>query len=133
MFFIVFCIILNEHMAVGVVYFAYQQPDRGAWPLLVGCCGAVLLCLLAYVLSRRCSYEITNRRVVMHSGLIMRSTREVRVEDIRAINVVRKGLRSLLGVGSVEFSSAGGAEGEVVFRDITGCQHVRQLVRHLQG
>jgi hypothetical protein len=77
-------------------------------------------------------YLVTSRRVEFVEGLVARSSREVRIVDIRAINVSRKGLRGLIGVGTVEFASAGGDDVEVAFRDVWNAAGIKRLVRSLQ-
>ncbi len=77
-------------------------------------------------------YLVTPRRIEIIYGLFTKSSNEVRVKDIRTINVRRRGFKGLLGVGDVEFSSAGGDGSEVVFRDVWAAQSVKALVRELQ-
>ena len=77
-------------------------------------------------------YLVTPRRVEIIYGLITKSSNEVRVKDIRTINVRKRGFKGLLGVGDVEFSSSGGDGSEVVFRDVWAAQSVKALVRELQ-
>lgn len=77
-------------------------------------------------------YLITPRRVEIITGLIAKSSNEVRIEDIRTINVVKKGLPGLLGVGNVEFASSGGGSVEVSFQDVWAANRIKGLVRRLQ-
>jgi membrane protein YdbS with pleckstrin-like domain len=65
-------------------------------------------------------------------GLLARSSREVRLCDVRNIDVHMRGLKGLLGVGTVDISSAGGNEVEVSFRDVRGAHQIKQLIRQLQ-
>lgn len=89
-----------------------------------------LLCVAAFRFSR--DYIVTDERVEMVWGLIARSSKEVRICDIRAIDVHEKGLAGLLGIGTVDFSSAGNAGVEVQFNNIRRAHQVKQLVRELQ-
>ena len=89
-----------------------------------------LLCIGAVRFSR--DFIITDERVEFVWGLIGRSSKEVRVCDIRAIDVHEKGLTGLLGIGTVDFSSAGNAGVEVQFKSIRRAHQVKQLVRELQ-
>ena len=50
---------------------------------------------------------VTPKRVELVWGLLTKSSNEVRIEDIRTINVRRKGFSGLLGIGTIEFSSTG--------------------------
>lgn len=77
-------------------------------------------------------YLVGEDRVEKVWGLLARSSREVRICDVRNIDVHMRGLKGLLGVGTVDISSSGGSEVEVSFRDVRGAHEVKQLVRQLQ-
>ncbi|MBX7209287.1 MAG: PH domain-containing protein [Verrucomicrobiaceae bacterium] len=97
--------------------------------------GAGLACLtLACTAVARFSrdYYVTNERVEVVWGVIGRSSKEVRICDIRAIDVHEAWLTGLLGVGSLDFSSAGTAGVEVQFKDIRNAHEVKEIVRELQ-
>lgn len=91
----------------------------------------LVLCLLS--LQRYASlYLITDRRVELVKGLIAKSSREIRIQDIRAINVSRQGILGLFGIGTVEFASAGSDGVEVAFDKVWNAGKVKLLVRKLQ-
>jgi len=77
-------------------------------------------------------YYITGERVEMVWGLLGRSSKEVRICDIRAIDVHEEGLKGMLGIGTLDFSSAGNAGVEVQFKNIRNAHQVKELVRDLQ-
>jgi hypothetical protein len=76
-------------------------------------------------------YRITPRRIEVTTGFLARSSNEVRIEDIRAINVTCRGFTGIIGIGTVDFFTAGDAA-EVSFRKIWAAQKVKTLVRRLQ-
>ncbi|HRQ90119.1 MAG TPA: PH domain-containing protein [Bacteroidia bacterium] len=76
-------------------------------------------------------YHIRPRRIEVTSGLVVRSSREVRISDVRSINVSCRGLAGILGIGSVEFLTSGDLP-EITFRNIWAAQRVKALVRRLQ-
>lgn len=76
-------------------------------------------------------YLITPRRIELIKGLLARSSQEVRIADIRAINVNCSGLTGIAGIGSVEFFTSGD-QPEIVFRKIWRARSVKRLVRKLQ-
>ncbi|MDF1861353.1 MAG: PH domain-containing protein [Verrucomicrobiales bacterium] len=78
-----------------------------------------------------CEYFITPKRIELEKGLIAKSSNEVRISDLRAINVTCTGFIGILGVGSVEFFTTGD-EPEVTFQDIWAAKEVKKLVRRLQ-
>ncbi|MEZ5385221.1 MAG: PH domain-containing protein [Prosthecobacter sp.] len=77
-------------------------------------------------------YIVTYERVELIWGIIGRSSKEARICDIRSIDVYEPGLKGLLGLGIIDFSTAANAGIEVQFKDIRGAHAVKDLVRKLQ-
>jgi len=75
---------------------------------------------------------VTEERVELMWGVIGRSSKEVRIRDIRSIDVRENMLTGLLGLGSVDFSSSANSGVEVVFSYVRGAHKVKQIVRELQ-
>jgi hypothetical protein len=99
---------------------------------MIGGFGVAALAFFYIVLERSSHvYVITPRRLEAIHGLVAKDSTEIRVEDVRTINVRRNGLPGLLGVGSIEFSSSGDAV-DVCFADIWGARRLKKLVRRLQ-
>lgn len=76
-------------------------------------------------------YFISPRRIELVTGLVAKNSREVRISDIRAINVTCSGLVGVLGVGTVDFFTSGD-DPEVSFERIWAASRVKKLVRRLQ-
>jgi uncharacterized membrane protein YdbT with pleckstrin-like domain len=94
------------------------------------CSSATLICVGIGRSSR--DYLITDERVEVIWGLIGRSSKELRIRDIRAIDVRERWFTGLLGLGSVDFSSSANSGVEVVFEYIRRAHAVKELVRRLQ-
>lgn len=77
-------------------------------------------------------YIVTRERVELIWGIIGRSSKEARICDIRSIDVYESGLKGLLGLGTIDFSTAANAGIEVQFRDMRRAHEVKDLVRKLQ-
>jgi hypothetical protein len=94
-------------------------------PVLIG------IVILIHVFWTRSAtrYQVTNRRVSLEAGIFTRSSRELRIEDIRSIAAQA----NLFGIGDIEFSTAARAEAEVVFRGLSHVGRVRDLVKDLQN
>jgi membrane protein YdbS with pleckstrin-like domain len=104
----------------------------GARYLVIGA-SLALVTILATALTRFSKeYLVTEERVEIVWGIIGRSSKEVRVRDIRSIDVHESGLTGLIGIGTVDFSSAANSGVEVQFRDIRKAHRVKELVRVLQ-
>lgn len=74
-------------------------------------------------------YLITNRRISVEAGIFTRSSRELRISDIRTIGA----RQNIFGYGQVDFSTAARDEAEVVFWAVRQPGHVRDLVKGLQN
>ena len=77
-------------------------------------------------------FIISERRVELIYGLLSKSSQEILIEDIRAINVRKSGISGLFGIGNVEFSSAGSSDVEVAFNNVGRAASVKQIVREIQ-
>ena len=77
-------------------------------------------------------YIVTRERVELIWGIIGRSSKEARICDIRSIDVYESGIKGLLGLGTIDFSTAANAGIEVQFKDMRRAHEVKDLVRKLQ-
>ncbi len=75
---------------------------------------------------------VTTQRVIERKGLLSKIVYEVKTKDIKNINLLQSPLECLVGVGTLELSSAGGADVEVILRRITASETVRTLIRRFQ-
>jgi len=109
----------------------YWHGDLSPWPSLGGFFVALLS--LTWIGWKRFQqdYIITPERIEEVRGLIVRSSTEARIADIRSINVTCRGLQGLLGIGTVDFFTSGDSP-EVSFRQVWGAQKVKSFVRRLQ-
>lgn len=95
---------------------------------------AIVVILYAFIARLRLLYTVTTKRMVMKWGLFAVSMEEIRIQDIRSINVSKKGLSGfLLNIGTVEFASAARDMADVTFWQIHSPYKVRDLVRKLQS
>jgi membrane protein YdbS with pleckstrin-like domain len=89
---------------------------------------AGLIVLYIYFARRTTKYTITNKRVSLENGIFTKSSRELRIQDIRSIAAHI----NFLGYGNLEFSSASD-EVDVTFTAVSGAAKVRDLVKKLQA
>jgi GYF domain 2 len=115
----------------GIAGAIVWRNEPSSWTSL-GCFFAALLAL-AWLGCKRFQqdYIITPKRIEEVRGLIVRSSTEARIADIRSINVSCRGLWGLLGIGTVDFFTSGDTP-EVSFRQVWGAQKVKSFVRRLQ-
>ena len=94
------------------------------------CSSAMVLCVGIARESR--SFLVTDERVEVIWGLLGRSSKEVRIRDIRSIDVHESWFTGLLGLGSVDFSSSANPGVEVSFYHVRKAHRIKELVRQLQ-
>lgn len=78
-------------------------------------------------------HVVTPQRVELMWGIIGRNSKEARICDIRSIDVYESGIKGMLGIGTIDFSTAANAGIEVQFRDLRRAHEVKELVRRLQS
>lgn len=118
-------------MAAGIALAIWGHSVSG-WLIFAGSLVAVSTAAWLSVTRSMRLYLIMPIRLEIIEGLVAKSSREVRITDIRSINIRKPGLRGLLGVGTVEFATAGGEEVDVAFRDVYGADRIKDLIRRLQ-
>jgi len=120
--------------ALGLFFFKPIGDPSLSWSIGGG------LVLLAFVLfvwihldraSRK--YTVTSKRVSVEYGIVSKQSNEMRIQDIRSINLTTKGLSGLLGIGRLEFSSAAADDADVVFWNTPSAEKIRDMVRSLQS
>jgi uncharacterized membrane protein YdbT with pleckstrin-like domain len=120
-------------LAIGIYFY---RPELNQWmPWIDGVPVLAFLVVMAVVAFERRlrTYRVTNRRVIADFGRVVKDTNELRIQDIRSMNVSKGGITGLLGVGKLEFSSAATDDADVIFYQIGGVNKVRDLVRGLQN
>lgn len=78
-------------------------------------------------------YTVTNRRVSVEYGIVSKQSTELRIQDIRSMNLTTTGLAGVLGIGRLEFSSAASDDADVIFWNTPSAEKIRDLVRSLQA
>ena len=122
-------------LAAVVASFWLVLPDLG---LILWAARAALIVIALLIVcwieldQRRRRYTVTNKRVSVDYGIINRISNEVRISDIRSINLQKTGFTGMLGIGRVEFSSSATDDADVVFWNTPEAEKVRDLVRSLQ-
>jgi membrane protein YdbS with pleckstrin-like domain len=129
-----FLVLLLLGAACGSFWFVLPEYASMLWSARAAFVLIALLVIGWIQIDRhRRKYAVTNKRVSVEYGIVSRTSNEVRIQDIRSINLTKKGLSGLLGIGRVEFSSAATDDADVVFWNTPEAEKVRDLVRSLQS
>jgi uncharacterized membrane protein YdbT with pleckstrin-like domain len=121
--------------ALLVTFFVYILDDETVLWSVRGVLALIALILSVWISvdrSRR-KYTVTSKRVSVEFGIVSKQSTELRIQDIRSINLTTTGLSGLAGIGRVEFSSAASDDAEVIFWNTPGAEKIRDLVRSLQS
>jgi hypothetical protein len=96
---------------------------------------------LAIVLLSKCwlsilgagKYTVTTTRISERTGLISNHTNEIRVADIRGLNVRQTAWQRILGLGTLEIGSAASGGEEIHFRGIKSPSRIRNVIIEAQN
>jgi uncharacterized membrane protein YdbT with pleckstrin-like domain len=94
---------------------------------------AFVLLISIYIDRARRTYTITDHRISTEFGIISKQSNEIRLHDVRSINLTMKGISGIFGIGRLEFSSAATDDAEVIFWNVGGAEGLRDKVRGLQS
>lgn len=72
------------------------------------------------------TYSITNQRLTIETGLLAKALHQTRLERIQNVNARQSLVERALGIGTVDFDTAGEAQFDFSFR---GVAHPRGIVR----
>lgn len=114
----------------GIIGGVWLYRFDGTWTL-AGMGLAMLGLIRLSLVSFTHDYHIRERRIEVITGLLARSSREVRISDIRSINVTCRGLSGMAGIGTVDFITSGDKP-EVSFHKVWAARRLKQRVRRLQ-
>ncbi len=124
-------------VAVILGAIAYAAESTGAGVLVAGAVFAILL-VVGYVRRVFTRYTITNQRLVIRKGIVARHIDQTRIERLQDIQTTQSVFERILGIGSVDFDTAGGERHDDAFRfagvaDPTGIVHkVDEAMHQLQ-
>ena len=104
----------------------------GEWPLAAAIAAAlaVLTLLIGYLRRVSTKYLITNQRLRISRGIVRRNVQETRLERVQNVNYQQSVLDRVLGVGTVDFDTAGTDDSEFRFEWVDGPEQVVRAVDH---
>jgi uncharacterized membrane protein YdbT with pleckstrin-like domain len=112
-------------VAVGVAVGAmFYQPAAGAIVMLA----ALVLAIPPFLVSRTSEFGVTNKRVVIKTGIVRRRTLELLLRQVEAMSVDQTITGRMLNYGSISLTGTGGVKEE--FHNIARPLEFR---RHVQA
>jgi uncharacterized membrane protein YdbT with pleckstrin-like domain len=117
-------------IGLAVVAVVILGPAAGSWGPAVGAgvAIAVLTLLIGYFRRISTKYLITTQRLRISRGIVRRKVQETRLERVQNVNYEQGVLDRMLGVGTVDFDTAGTDDSEFRFDWVNGPEQVVRAV-----
>ncbi|HWF75309.1 MAG TPA: PH domain-containing protein [Solirubrobacteraceae bacterium] len=112
-------------LVAGVTDIAAGHIELG-WVILAVAVSLATVVLAGFLRRRRTLYTITTQRLTIRTGLFSRAVQETRLDRIQNVHSRQSVLERILGVGTIDFDTAAGAEYNFSFR---GLDNPDQVVR----
>src|SRR5918999_3163008 len=104
----------------------------GEWGLATAIAAVlvVLTLLVGYLRRVSTKYLITTQRLRISRGIVRRQVQETRLKRVQNVNYQQSVLDRMLGVGTVDFDTAGTDDSEFRFEWVDGPEQVVRAVDH---
>ncbi|HUA33978.1 MAG TPA: PH domain-containing protein [Candidatus Binataceae bacterium] len=120
--------VLGAIIIGGGSFIVYNNHD--AWrPGFALVAFGILVITFAVIAVRAVSWSITSDRVIERRGYLASRRREMELADIRSVEVDRRILQRLLGLGNVTIASAASADFAIQLRDIYDPEAAAETIR----
>lgn len=106
------------------------QTQPKLWPagfLVMGV--GVIIIINAMIQRRRQSWTVTSDRIMEQHGIIATSRREMELADIRSVEVSKRVMQRMLGLGDVTIASAASADYAIRLLDVADPDGIAETVR----
>ncbi len=109
-------------------YVLYTNHDQ--WRIAFGLMGAgVAMFALAMLARSTVSWSVTSDRIIERRGLLASRRREMELADIRSVEIDRRLVQRLVGLGDVMIASAASGDFMIRLHDIMDPEAVAETVR----
>ena len=122
---------VEEHQVLEVVPVMFGRNPL-MWLGVGLLCAAVVglfVLLHEWLKCRACRLVVTTRRTTLQEGIASRYTNELEHRDVRSVQVSQGFIDRLVGVGTLELSSAGQGDIEIEVDKIPDPQRVAEIIR----
>jgi uncharacterized membrane protein YdbT with pleckstrin-like domain len=117
-------------VAVAVVVILGFLADNMGTAIVIAAVIAGLTLVIGYVRRIGTKYLITTQRLRISRGILRKKVQETRLERVQNVNYQQGVLDRLLGVGTVDFDTAGTDDSEFRFEWVNGPEAVVHAVDH---
>jgi uncharacterized membrane protein YdbT with pleckstrin-like domain len=110
---------------------AYTGKVESRWVIVAVFAVFALVWLRGYLRRLRITYTITDRRLTIGTGLFTRRVHETRLDRVQNVNSRQTMLERMLGIGTVDFDTAAGADFDFTFRGVADPRDIVRTVDHV--
>jgi len=121
-------IVIAAALLSGGIYALVSPKANPKAGLLLLAAAAVVLAMVS-VARRYTSWSLTSDRLIERRGMLASRRREMELADIRSIEVNRRVLQRILGLGDVMVASAASAEFLIRLENIPDPERVAEMLR----
>ena len=116
--------------AVGVIAGLVSAAGSGQvqvpWVVAVALLAFIVVLTVGQTRRMQTTYAITNRRLIIETGLLSRRLHQTRLERVQNVNASQSLIQRLARIGSVDFDTAGVSDFDFAFY---GVSDPREIVR----
>ena len=94
---------------------AMDDPPSPEWFGLVTLVGLILTYLGGYIRRATTRYRVTDRRIQIRTGLLSRNESSANLGRVQNVNVTQTAFQRMLGIGNVDWDTAGSDIGDADF------------------
>ena len=109
-----------------------EDEVKAGWVVTAGLVAFAVVLVAGYLKRIATTYTITNRRLHIKRGIVARATQEARLDRVQNVNTDQSALERIIGVGTVDFDTAGGDDHDFKFDGVADPSEVVQAVDNAQ-
>ncbi len=110
----------------GRLLYMKQDPPQFGF-VLIGL--GILIIIVTMIRARTVSWSLTSDRLIEKRGLIASRRREMELADIRSVEVTKRVMQRMIGLGDVTIASAASADYAIRLHDIFDPDNAAETIR----
>jgi uncharacterized membrane protein YdbT with pleckstrin-like domain len=112
----------------GIVTAMLAGHVQVGWVILAVLAVFVALISIAQIRRIQTTYSITSRRLTIERGLLSRELHQTRLERVQNVNATQSLVERVVGIGTVDFDTAGEADYQFAFFGVRGPRGIVRTV-----
>jgi uncharacterized membrane protein YdbT with pleckstrin-like domain len=116
---------------VGLISAAVKDSVQVPWVVAAVLVVLAIAFLIAFIRRIATTYTITSHKMTIRLGLLSRQLHETRLDRVQNVGTNQSLLERMLGIGTVDFDTAGGAGFDFAFQGIANPEDVVHTVNEV--